>query len=153
MIKLSQLLTEIIDLYSPDELEDKGITYDIVKDEPRRFIVNLKYKDTYYTLRILPFFSLKYPSLLFGVTKPDYKDVDIDSLINSPHTPRMGAAIFGLIRWWVDKHNIQGLEYSAEGRVRESLYRYYLEKHFKDFTLSKDTTTDDIIWILEKNKK
>lgn len=37
MIKLKTLLTELIDIYSPSELIDKGIKYDIVQESSRRF--------------------------------------------------------------------------------------------------------------------
>jgi hypothetical protein len=39
-IRLISLLKEIIDIYSPDELNSKGIEYDIEQESPKRLIVN-----------------------------------------------------------------------------------------------------------------
>ena len=54
-------------------------------------------------------------------------------MINSPYSSRILAAIFGLIRYWVDRNNVEEFEYTAEGNVRNKLYKYYLGKHFPDF--------------------
>jgi hypothetical protein len=45
MIKLTDLLKEIIDIYSPEELNSKDIEYTIDREAPTRFRVNLKYKN------------------------------------------------------------------------------------------------------------
>ena len=45
MIKLSTILKEIIDIYSPEELNFKDIEYKIDKDFSTRFRVDLKYGD------------------------------------------------------------------------------------------------------------
>lgn len=133
MIKLTKLLKEIIDIYSPSELNSKNIEYDIERESKFRFRVNLKYKDQYYTLTILPIFNPKRPSINFGRTDENYKNLNLNQLINSPYSSRILAAIFGLIRYWVDKYQIQTFEYGAEGDVRNKLYNYYLTKHFTDF--------------------
>ena len=65
-IKLLNLLREVIDIYAPDELNSKDIQYNIEKDSPARFRVNLQYKDQYYTLSILPLFNTKRSSINFG---------------------------------------------------------------------------------------
>lgn len=133
MIKLKTLLTELIDIYSPSELIDKGIKYDIFQESSRRFTVNLNYKNQFYSLRILPVYNPKRPSINFGSTDNNYENLDFNKLLNSPNSPRILAAIFGLLRYWVDKYNIQEFEYGAEGKVRNTLYTYYLKKHFSDF--------------------
>lgn len=132
-IKLAELLTEIVDIYSPKELESKGIQFEIEKDSARRFIVNLKYIDQYYSLRILPVFNPNRSSVNFGNTDSNYKSINLDTLLNSPYSFRILASIFGLVRYWVDRYSIQEFEYVAEGNVRLTIYNYYLTKHFSDF--------------------
>jgi hypothetical protein len=152
MVKLTELLNELIDIYSPDELISKGIEYSIEQESAKRFTANLKYKDQYYSLRILPLFNPKRPSLNFGNTDKNYENINLNQLINSPYSSRILAAIFGLIRYWVDKYNIQAFEYGVEGDVRNKLYNYYLTKHFPDFENTQQVElldSDVYIW----NKK
>ena len=130
-MKLLEILKEIIDIYPPDELSSKDIEYTIKQESTRRFIVNLKYKDQYYSLRIIPLF--KRPSINFGNTDKNYENINFNELLNSPYSSRILAAIFGLIRYWIDKYGIQEIEYGAEGKTRNQLYNYYLTKHFSDF--------------------
>ena len=150
MIKLTNLLKEIIDIYSPEELNSKGIEYVIDREAPTRFKVNLKYKDQYYTLTILLLFNPKRPSINFGSTDENYENLNLDQLLNSPYSSRILAAIFGLIRYWVDKYNIQQFEYGAEGKVRNKLYNYYLIKHFPDFENTQEKIGDATIQIWTK---
>jgi len=103
MIKLSNLLKEIIDIYSPEELNSKDIEYKIDRDSPTRFRVELKYKDQYYILSILPLFNPKRPSINFGSSDEKYENLNLTQLLNSPYSSRILAAVFGLIRYWVDK--------------------------------------------------
>jgi len=133
MIKLTNLLKEIIDIYSPGELNSKGIEYIIDREHQNRFRVNLKYKDQYYTLTILPLFNPKRPSINFGNTDENYDNLNLNTLLNSPYSSRILAAIFGLIKYWVDKYNIQEFEYGAEGDIRTKLYNFYFTKHFPEF--------------------
>jgi hypothetical protein len=149
-MKLSEILKEIIDIYKPEELNSKGIEYDIEKESSNRFIVNLKYKDQYYTLIILPLFNSKRPSINFGSTDKNYKNLNLNQLLNSPYSSRILAAIFGLIRYWTDKYNIQEFEYGVEGEVRAKLYNYYLTKHFSDFSNSQEKYGDSILQVWKK---
>jgi hypothetical protein len=150
MIKLKDLLREIIDIYSPEELNSKDIEYIIDREAPTRFRVNLKYKDQYYTLTILPIFNLKRPSVNFGSTDENYESLNLNQLLNSPYSSRILAAIFGLIRYWVDKYDIQQFEYGAEGEVRNKLYHYYLTKHFPDFKNTQEKIGDTTLQIWMK---
>lgn len=150
MIKLTKLLKEIIDIYSPEELNSKGIEYNIDIEYPTRFRVDLKYKDQYYILTILPIFNPKRPSINFGSTDSNYKNLNLSQLLNSPYSSRILAAIFGLIRYWVDKYNIQEFEYGAEGDVRTKLYKYYLEKHFLDFQNTQENYGDVTLQVWKK---
>ncbi len=152
-MKLLDILKEIIDIYSPEELNSKDIEYRIDRDSPTRFRVELKYKDQYYILTILPFFNPKRPSINFGSSDEKYENLNLNQLLNSPYSSRILAAVFGLIRYWVDKHNIQQFEYGAEGNTRIKLYNYYLTKHFPDFeNTNKVELTDSDIFIWEKKK-
>jgi hypothetical protein len=150
MIKLKDLLREIIDIYSPEELNSKDIEYIIDREAPTRFRVNLKYKDQYYTLTILPIFNLKRPSVNFGSTDENYESLNLNQLLNSPYSSRILAAIFGLIRYWVDKYDIQQFEYGAEGEIRNKLYNYYLTKHFPDFKNTQEKIGDTTLQIWMK---
>ena len=132
MIKLTKILREIIDIYSPDELDSKGIKYNITRENEDNIKVQINYKDKYYLLKILPIYG-KYSSLNFGSTDENYDNLNLHQLLNSPYSSRILATIFGLIRYWVDKYDVQGFEYGAEGQVRSKLYDYYLNKHFSDF--------------------
>ena len=132
MIKLTNLLKEIIDIYSPEELKSKGIEYRIDRDSPKRFRVELKYKDQHYLLTILPLFT-PIPVISFGNTDENYDNLNLSQLLNSPYSSRILAAIFSLIRYWVDKYNVQQFEYGVEGETRTKLYNYYFTKHFPDF--------------------
>jgi len=149
-MKLINLLQEIIDIYSPEELDSKDIKYDIEDESSTRFRVNLKYKDQYYTLTILPLFNPKRPNINFGSTDKNYKNLNLNQLLNSPYSSRVLASIFGLIRYWVDKYNIQEFEYGAEGKIRSKLYNYYLTKHFPDFQNIQEKTGDVILQIWKK---
>ena len=142
MIKLIDLLNEIIDIYSPEELNSKDIEYNIERESPTRFRVNMQYKDQYYTLTILPLFNPKRPNINFGNTNENGENLNLTQLLNSPYSSRILAAIFGLIRYWVDKYNIQEFEYSADGKTRTQIYDYYLSKHFPDFTNHQEPIGD-----------
>ena len=133
MIKLNKLINEIVDIYSPEELKSKGIEYVIKGESPSRFRVHLRYKDKYYELSILPTYNPKCPSLYFGNTDENYDNLNTNELLNSPYSSRILAAIFGLIRYWVDKYNVPCFDYSVEGEVRTKIYDYYFNKHFRDF--------------------
>jgi hypothetical protein len=150
MIKLTNLLKEIIDIYSPGELNSKDIEYNIEREAPTRFRANLKYKDQYYTVTILPLFNPKRPSVNFGSTDENYENLNLNQLLNSPYSSRILAAIFGLIRYWVDKYNIQQFEYGAEGEVRNKLYNYYLTKHFPDFKNTQEKIGDTTLQVWTK---
>lgn len=149
-IKLVNLLQEIIDIYSPNELNSKGIEYNIEQESPRRFVVNLKYKDQYYSLRILPIFNPKRPSINFGNTDKNYENLNLNQLLNSPYSSRILAAIFGLVRYWIDKYNIQEFEYGAEGDIRNKIYNYYLEKHFSEFQNSQEKIGNETLQVWKK---
>jgi hypothetical protein len=152
-MKLLEILKEIIDIYSPEELNSKDIEYRIDRDSSTRFKVELKYKDQYYILTILPLFNPKRPSINFGSSDEKYENLNLNQLLNSPYSSRILAAIFGLIRYWVDKYNIQQFEYGAEGNTRIKLYNYYLTKHFPDFeNTNKVELIDSDIFIWEKKK-
>jgi hypothetical protein len=150
MIKLVELLNELIDTYTPEELNSKGIEYYIEREAATRFRVHLKYKDQYYVLSILPLFNPKRPSINFGNTDENYENLDLNQLLNSPYSSRILASIFGLIRYWVDKYNIQEFEYGAEGNIRTKLYDYYLKKHFPDFENIQEKYRDTILQIWKK---
>ena len=151
MIKLTNLLKEIIDIYSPEELGSKDIEYRIDRDSPTLFKVELKYKDQYYVLSILPLFNPKRPSINFGSSDEKYENLNLTQLLNSPYSSRILAAVFGLIRYWVDKYNIQQFEYGADGNTRIKLYDYYLTKHFPEFkNTNKVELIDSDIFIWEK---
>ena len=149
-IKLVDLLKEIIDIYSPDELSSKGIEYETTQDSSHRFRSQLKYKDQYYVLSILPLFNPKRPSINFGSTDGNYENLNLNQLLNSLYSSRILAAIFGLIRYWIDKHNIQEFEYGAEGNIRTKLYNYYLKKHFPDFENIQEKYGDTILQVWKK---
>lgn len=150
MIKLTNLLKEIIDIYSPEELGSKDIEYDIEREASTRFRANLKYKDQYYTLTILPLFNPKRLSVNFGSTDKNYENLNLNQLLNSPYSSRILAAIFGLIRYWIDKYNIQQFEYGAEGEIRNKLYNYYLTKHFSDFKNTQEKIGDATLQVWTK---
>ena len=150
IVKLSNLLQEIIDIYQPNELNSKEIEYNIEKESSTRFRVTLKYKDQYYILSILPIFNPKRPSINFGSTDKNYENLNLNQLLNSPYSSRILAAIFGLIKYWVDKYNIQEFEYDAEGNVRTKLYNYYLKKHFPNFENIKEKYGDIILQVWKK---
>ena len=150
MIKLSSLLKEIIDIYPPEELNSKNIEYNIERESSTRFRVTLKYKDQYYVLTILPLLNPKRPSINFGSTDEKYENLNLNQLLNSPYSSRILAAVFGLIRYWVDKHNIKEFEYGAEGDVRNKLYDYYLKKHFPDFENIQEKYEDTILQVWKK---
>jgi hypothetical protein len=149
-MKLSEILKEVIDIYTPEELNSKGIEYNIERESPTRFMVTLKYKDQYYILIIQPIFNPKRPSINFGSTDEKYKNLNLNQLLNSPYSSRILAAIFGLVRYWVNKYNIQQFEYNAEGGIRNKLYNYYLNKHFSDFNNTQEKYGDIILQIWKK---
>jgi hypothetical protein len=149
-MKLLNILKEIIDIYSPEELNSKGIEYNIERESSTRFRVTLKYKDQYYILTILPLFNPKRPSINFGSSDEKYENLNLSQLLNSPSSSRILAAIFGLIRYWVDKYNIQQFEYGADGSTRVKLYDYYLTKHFPDFENTQEKIGDITLQVWTK---
>ena len=150
MIKLTNLLKEIIDIYSPEELNSKDIEYRIDRDSSTRFRVELKYKDQYYILTILPLLNPKRPNINFGSSDENFENLNLFDLINSPYSSRILAAIFGLIKYWINKHNIQEFEYGATGNVRTKLYDYYLKKHFPDFKNTQEKNGDITLQVWKK---
>ena len=93
------------------------------------------------------------PSVNFGSTDENYENLNFTKLLNSPYSSRILAAVFGLIRYWVDKYDVQQFEYGADGNTRIKLYKYYLNKHFPDFeNTNKVETIDSDIFIWEKKK-
>jgi hypothetical protein len=150
MIKIKDLLKEAIDIYSPGELNSKGIDYDIETESAKRFEVKLKYKDAYYRLQITPLFT-PIPVVSFGNTDENYDNPNFGGeLINSPYSSRILAAIFGLIRYWIDKYNIQQFEYGVEGKVRTTLYDYYFTKHFPDFESTQEMDGSLLVYTWKK---
>jgi hypothetical protein len=150
MIKLVELLTELIDIYSPDELDSKNIEYKIDRESSTRFRVELRYKDQYYVLSILPLFNPERPNINFGSSDENYENLNLFDLINSLYSSRILAAIFGLIRYWIDKYNIQSFEYGAAGSVRTKLYDYYLKKHFPDFENTQEKYENTVLQVWKK---
>ncbi len=150
MIKLTDILKEIIDIYSPEELSSKDIEYKIEQESKSRFTVNLKYKDQYYSLRILPLFNPKRSSINFGDTDKNFENLNLNKLLNSPYSSRILASIFGLIKYWIDKYNIKEFEYGAEGKTRNTLYNYYILKHFPEFVNTQETFGDKTIQVWKK---
>jgi hypothetical protein len=145
MIKLTNILQEIIDIYKPEELKAKGVEYTILQDTPKRFKALLNYKDSYYLIAVLPLLDPQTPTVNFGITDKEGTSMDISPLTNSPYTPLIAASLLGLFKEWVNKHNIQAFRYAAEGNIRNSLYNLYLTKHFPDFKqIVKD---DSISWV------
>ena len=135
-MKLLKILNEIGGIYSPEELESKNITYKIIDQTFKRFVVYLTYTNKtnekyYYKLLIMKMTNTDRHHVIFTSTNKDFSDVfknsNIDDLVNLPHSPRILAAIFGLIKDYVDKFNIDEIEYTAEGRVRNKLYDLYLK--------------------------
>lgn len=135
-MKLLKILNEIGGIYSPEELESKNITYKIIDQTFKRFVVYLTYTNKknekyYYKLLIMKMTNTDRHHVIFTSTNKDFSDIfknsNIDDLVNLPHSPRILAAIFGLIKDYVDKFNIDEIEYTAEGRVRNKLYDLYLK--------------------------
>jgi hypothetical protein len=147
-LKLFEILTELIDLYSIEDMESKGITYKIDSENARRLVVYLSYKKTYYAIRILPVFNPKRPSINFGSANEQFRNLNFTTLTTSIYSSHILAVIFSFVRYWVDKYNVQEFEYGADGHTRQQLYTYYLEKHFQDFTPSveKFGSADIFVW-------
>jgi len=149
-IKLTDILFEIIDLYKPEELHEYGIDYSIISESKRRFMVNIKYNDWYYQLLILPMFNPKRLAINFGDTNSEYKQLNLSKLLNVPHSNKILACIFGLLRYFVDKYDINSFEYGADGTTRTRIYEYYLTKHFLDFIDSTETWNNHKIYVWTK---
>ena len=147
MIKLTDFLKEVVDIYRPSELRDKGVFIDIKEENRRKFKVILTYKNSYYEFIALPLYNPKRPSINFGDTDPQGATLNLSTLLNSTHSPRILASIFGLLRYWVDKYDIQEFEYGAEGDVRVRLYDMYLTKHFPDFENTQEKYGEHILQI------
>ena len=141
-MKLLDILNEMIDVYSPEELNSKGIEHNIDRDTPTRFRVKLKYKDQYYVLSILPLFNPKRPSINFGSTDENYENLNLNQLLNSPYSSRILAAIFGLIRYWIDKYKIEILQ------LIESKYNIEI----KDEEVENIITFENLIELIKKKK-
>lgn len=145
-------LLELIDLYSPNELNSKGIDYNIIRESSIQFRVELKYKDHYYVLRILPLFNPKRPSVNLGSTDKNYENLNLNILLNRPESKKILPAVFGLIKYWIDKFNIKEFEYGAEGEVRNKIYDYYINKHFPEFEKNEEDFGEHKIYIWKKKQ-
>jgi hypothetical protein len=153
-MKLLKIVNEIGGIYSPEELESKNITYKIVEQNFKRFVVHLTYTNKknekyYYKLLIIKITNNDRHIVAFGSTNENFYDSNMDDLVNLSHSPRILAAIFGLIKYYVNKFNIEELEYTAEGDVRNKLYDLYL-KNFSDMGfkhyIQDDHGIEVIIW-------
>lgn len=119
-----------------EELKQKGVDVTIFNESSKRMRVGFNINDKFYCVYISPLFNPKIPVISFGNTDGEYKNLNLNKLLNSTNANYILAIIFSIIRWWVDKYNISVFEYAAEGDIRFKLYGYYLSKHFKDFELT-----------------
>ena len=136
----------MIDIYTPDEARGKGVSVNIIKEYKDTFRVNIRYKNLYYILEIIP--SSTYDNsfvVYFGSTNFAFKGLNMDILLHKSTSPLILATLFGLLRYWVNKYDIKRFEYKAEGHIRQVLYSYYLYKHFKDFEDFEDEN-EIMIW-------
>ena len=51
MTRYKYKLVEIIDIYKPDQLNDKGINYNITRENSKNFRAEINYKDNNYLLK------------------------------------------------------------------------------------------------------
>lgn len=141
---------ESVDMYSPNQLKAKGISYKILHSSDTKFRALISYREYKYYLKVFPLFRENIPSINFGTIKQEGESLDMKTLLNVPHTPLILAAIMGLLRFWVDMFNIQKMEYGADGRVRKGLYDLYLSKHFSDFERTTEVVKGKEVNILTR---
>ncbi len=133
------LIIESIDIFSLDYFRKNGVQITIFEESHRRCRIGFIVNNKYYIVYISPIFSTKIPNISFGNTNQEYENLNLNKLQNSPNVNHILSIIFSIIRYWIDKFNIQTFEYGTTPGIRAKLYNYYLEKHFNDFILaSKD---------------
>lgn len=147
---IKSIIVESIDLYKISDFDKLGIDYEIKKSNRYGLEVNLKSKKSELTYQVVVSISYRYgnkliPTINFGVYDTDTGSIDLSTDTKSPSTPLILACVFGIFREWLDQNNTLVFHYKASDNVRQTLYRLYLEKHFKDYDLL-ERIKNDFIW-------
>lgn len=141
---LESYLKEIVDIYDIRNLP-KGVTNLDIKTENRlKFFVDFIYKDTPYSIFITNL-KYNYPTVLFG-NREEGGRLNATELLNVPESKVVLSVVFSLLKYWLEKYKIPKFCYEANGDVKQSLYRKYMEKHFKNYELTDTELTNLFIW-------
>lgn len=129
-------LNEAIDIYSLDKLKEFS-NFIIHQENNNEFKVTFSPKNSpnKYQLRIK---SYGKDSIIvdFGVIVD--KMVSTSKTIKDEFVLPVLSTVFSLLRYFIDKYDIQKFNFEAKEGVRSKLYEMYLKKHFNDFAISND---------------
>lgn len=141
------IFLEVIDLYNIDNFP-KGVEINITSESPKKFFVTIIYKNTKYKLTVLPTNPIE---VIFGLVDEN-NELDSIKLTNSPYSPLILACIFSLLKYWLDKYNIEEFFYKVDGNMRYKLYDLYLKKHFREYNLEGVKEFGTLKYVVWKKK-
>lgn len=143
MISLYEIiLKESIDIYPIDQLEGKGITYNIKSENKAELKVYFVVDGTDYYLQSKAGWGMKGGhSISFGNLvngNPVYNEYTKSGI-----PTKVCMVVFSFLRDYVDRYAVNKIEYSVAiesekskrpgESIRELIYDKYFEKYFKDF--------------------
>lgn len=141
MIKLQNILKEILNSYTLDDLKSKGIIFKI-KNFSHKDEIYIQYKNLFYIVKI--FKDDENPNSIgisFGLSNKNFYSYDMKTLTNSPNTPIILSSIFTLISEYVNNNGISQIVFNVSdenNNLREKLYDLYMKKHFPHFIKNKN---------------
>lgn len=145
------ILNESIDIYSLDYMKDKGLNFNIEREDKVNFIATFTVADKVYQVEIRKGYGHNPQShdFSFGDVKPNGTK-NVSDLLNAGVPLAVCSRVFSFLRYYLDKYDIKSFSYMINGNVRETIYDKYFNKHFSDFTREeypvKNLTTKAVIW-------
>jgi len=129
-----EFINESIDIYTMDELESKGVYIEIKEESPKSLRVLFSVSGYYYMVLALP---TEVPFVAFGNSDDFGENIELEELLNRDISRFALSVVFSVLRYWTDKFGVKEFNYMVKNDgIRQPLYRYYLDKHFPDFSIS-----------------
>lgn len=144
----TQRFTESIDIVKPSEASKAGVALNYISDTPTSLKVQIKIGSEQYTLTVHTDES-EVPEINFGVGKK-IGNLDQQTNTNSPNSRLLLATITGLVKDWLEKHNITYFKYGTQDNMRKSLYALYLKKHLPNYKVEETEENGKSVYMWHK---
>ena len=132
---LENILLEIIEIYPINDIEKKDIKFEIKRDDKNGLIVFFTVYDRTMEMQINKSVSpiQNSYSVFFGQSLSGGKDVDISTMFNDKYKYKTLMTVFSFLKYYIEKYNIDSINYDVSGGDRDRMYEYYMKKHFSEF--------------------